>query len=76
MKLSIEAELAYSFAEATQIIANIEASHTNDQMILSESLNFQPPTEIPSDKTSYGDRRSSRFTFWRSDHPIFGGGRK
>jgi hypothetical protein len=38
VKLSIQAELAYTFEQATQIIANIEASHTNDQMILSESL--------------------------------------
>ena len=28
VKLSIKAELAYRFADATQIIANIEASHT------------------------------------------------
>jgi hypothetical protein len=35
VKLSIKAELAYSFADATQIIANIEASHTSDQSVLS-----------------------------------------
>jgi hypothetical protein len=57
MKLSIQAELAYTFAQATQIIANIQASHTNDQMILSESLDIQPPADILSDKTFYGDRR-------------------
>lgn len=57
MKLSIQAELAYTFAQATQIIANIEASHANDQMILSESLDIQPPADILSDKTPYGDRR-------------------
>ena len=28
MRLSIHAELVYRFSEATQIIANIEASHT------------------------------------------------
>jgi transglutaminase-like putative cysteine protease len=57
VKLSIQAELAYTFEQATQIIANIEASHTNDQMILSESLGIQPPVEILSDKTPHGDRR-------------------
>jgi len=31
MKLSIKAELVYTFAPATQIIANIEASQSNDQ---------------------------------------------
>jgi hypothetical protein len=46
VKLSIQAELAYTFEQATQIIANIEASHTNDQMILSESLDIQPPADL------------------------------
>jgi Bacterial transglutaminase, N-terminal domain len=57
MKLSIKAELVYSFAEATQIIANLEASHTSDQLILSESLDIQPPARLLSDKTPYGDHR-------------------
>jgi transglutaminase-like putative cysteine protease len=57
MKLSIEAELIYNFAEATQIIANIEASQTSDQVILSESLDIQPPARMLSDKTPYGNRR-------------------
>jgi transglutaminase-like putative cysteine protease len=57
MKLSIKAELVYNFLEATQIIANIEASHTGDQMILSESLDVQPSARWLSDKTSAGDRR-------------------
>ena len=56
MKLSIKSELVYSFAEATQIIANIEGSHTSDQVILSEFLDIQPPKKIRSDKTPYGDR--------------------
>jgi hypothetical protein len=46
VKLSIKAELAYSFADATQIIANIEASHTSDQSVLSETLDFQPPARF------------------------------
>jgi hypothetical protein len=57
VKLSIKAELAYSFADATQIIANIEASHTSDQSVLSETLDFQPPAKILSDKSPCGDRR-------------------
>jgi transglutaminase-like putative cysteine protease len=57
MKVSIKAELVYSFVEATQVIANIEASHTGDQIILSEALELQPPAKILSDKTPYGDRR-------------------
>ena len=56
VKLSIKSELVYSFAEATQIIANIEGSHTSDQVILSEFLDIQPPKKIRSDKTPYGDR--------------------
>ena len=56
MKLAIKAELVYAFAQATQIIANIEASQTNDQAILSESLEIQPPIQLLSDKTPYGDR--------------------
>ena len=36
MKLSIEAKLIYNFAHETQVIANLEASRTSDQIILSE----------------------------------------
>ena len=57
MKLSIEAELVYNFATDTQVIANLEASRTSDQLILSESLDIQPPAKILSDTTPYGDRR-------------------
>src|ERR1700735_703324 len=57
VKLSIKAELTYQFADATQIIANIEASHTADQSILSETLDIQPPAKVLSDKTAYGERR-------------------
>jgi transglutaminase-like putative cysteine protease len=57
VKLSIKAELTYKFADATQIIASIEASHTTDQSILSETLDIQPPAKVLSDKTAYGDRR-------------------
>jgi transglutaminase-like putative cysteine protease len=56
MKLAIKAELVYTFAPETQVIANIEASHTSDQMILSETLDIQPPVAWLSDKTPYGDR--------------------
>jgi transglutaminase-like putative cysteine protease len=56
MKLSIKAELVYTFAQATQVIANIEASHTSDQTILSESFDIQPPAQLLSGKTPYGDR--------------------
>jgi hypothetical protein len=57
VKLSINAELAYSFANATQIIAKIEASHRSDQSIQSEKLDIQPPAKVLSDKSAYGDRR-------------------
>ena len=56
MKLSIEAELVYNFANDTQVIANLEASRTSDQIILSESLDIQPPAKSLSDTTPYGDR--------------------
>jgi hypothetical protein len=46
MKLSIEAELVYNFAKNTQVIANLEASRTSDQLILSESFDIEPPTKI------------------------------
>jgi transglutaminase superfamily protein len=57
MKLSIEAELVYDFANDTQIIANLEASRTSDQTILSEALDIQPQTKVLSDTTPSGDRR-------------------
>ncbi|MBR1157055.1 transglutaminase family protein [Bradyrhizobium sp. JYMT SZCCT0428] len=56
MKLSIEAELVYNFAADTQVIANLEASRTTDQIILSESLDIQPPARFLSDTTSHGER--------------------
>jgi transglutaminase-like putative cysteine protease len=56
MKLSIEAELVYTFANETQIIANLEASQTSDQIIVSEALDIRPATKILSDTTPSGDR--------------------
>lgn len=40
MKLSIAAELVYTFAEATQVIACLEASHTADQTVLSNRSTY------------------------------------
>jgi hypothetical protein len=40
MKLSIKAELVYCFAEAAQIIANLEASQTSDQTISQNRSTF------------------------------------
>ena len=57
MKLSIEAELVYNFAQETQVIANLEASRTSDQIILSETLDIHPLRKSLSDTTPYGDRR-------------------
>ena len=56
MKLSIDAQLVYNFANDTQVIANLEASRTSDQAILSETLEIRPPTKSLSDTTPYGDR--------------------
>ena len=70
MKLSIKAELIYVFAEATQIIANLEASQTDDQMILSESLDIQPPARLLSDTTPYGDRRIRASLSGRSEERV------
>jgi hypothetical protein len=56
MKLAIKAELVYTFAPETQVVANIEASQSNDQTVISESLDVQPPIQLRSDKTPGGDR--------------------
>ena len=53
MKLAIKAELAYSFAPSTQVIANVEASQSSDQTILSESLDIQPQVQVLSDTTPH-----------------------
>ena len=57
MKLSIEAELLYNFADDTQVIANLEASRTSDQIILSRKrwTSSRRPTFFPK-TTPYGDR--------------------
>ena len=56
MKLAIKAELVCTFAPETQVVANIEASQSNDQTVISESLDVQPPIQLRSDKTPGGDR--------------------
>ena len=76
MKLSIDAELVYSFANSTQIIASVEASHTEDQMILSEGLDVQPPVQLLRDKSSAGDRRIRGSLSGETDDPLPGNGRK
>jgi hypothetical protein len=45
MKPSIDAELVYNFTQDAQIIANLQASRTSDQTILSESLDIQPQAQ-------------------------------
>ena len=57
MKLLVEVDLVYKFDDATQVIASIEASHTSDQIVLSETLDVQPATQLLRDKTLTGDRR-------------------
>ena len=62
MKLSIEAELVYNFVKDTQVIANLEASRTNDQLILSESLDIQPrPKFFPIPPLTVTDGSGLRF---------------
>ena len=57
MKLLVQVELVYNFDDATQVVASIEASHTNDQIVLSEALDVQPAMQLLRDKTQGGDRR-------------------
>jgi transglutaminase-like putative cysteine protease len=57
MKLSIVSELVYTFADATQVIACLEASHTADQIVLSESLDVRPLVQLVRDMSLLGDRR-------------------
>lgn len=55
MKVSIQADLTYSFAKDTQIIANIEAAHTKDQFVISEMLKILPPVKILREEMPWGD---------------------
>ena len=57
MKLQIHAELVYTFAEATQVIACIEASRSADQDILGERLDISPSAKPVTDVDLSGDRR-------------------
>jgi transglutaminase-like putative cysteine protease len=57
MRLSVKAELIYNFTEATQVIASIEAAHSNDQTVISEALDIQPSVPLLRDEMSWGDRR-------------------
>jgi transglutaminase-like putative cysteine protease len=57
MKLTIRTELVYTFAEATQIIASIEAARSADQDIIEEDLVFEPAAELVQSQDLSGDRR-------------------
>jgi hypothetical protein len=57
MKLSIKVQLKYGFPDETQIIASIEAAHSSDQKIMSETLNVQPPIQLLRDEMSLGRPR-------------------
>jgi transglutaminase-like putative cysteine protease len=57
MKISVKAELVYSFAEATQVIASIEAAHSDDQSVVSEVLDIEPAVNLLRDEMSWGDRK-------------------
>jgi transglutaminase-like putative cysteine protease len=57
MKVNIQVELVYAFSEETQIIASIEASQSQDQKILNESLVIEPAVELIRDVNLEGDRK-------------------
>ena len=57
MHLTIRTELVYTFAEATQVIAHIEASRSDDQQVIEERLVLDPPADRVSDQDLSGDRR-------------------
>ena len=62
MKLSIEAEFVYNFANDTQVIANLEASRTSDQLILSNRSTFSPrPKFFPIPPLAVIDGSGLRF---------------
>jgi hypothetical protein len=76
MKLSIEAELVYNFVGDTQAIANLEASRTSDQIILSESLDIVAAGQIFFRYHALRRSEYSGFPFRRRDHPVFRLGRE
>lgn len=57
MRIAIQSDLVYDFTEETQVIACIEASRSNDQEILEESLEIEPSAGHASDVDLSGDRR-------------------
>jgi len=57
MRITIQSDLVYDFAEETQVIACIEASRSTDQDILEETLEIEPRAECVSDVDLSGDRR-------------------
>ena len=62
MKLSIEAELVYNFVKDTQVIANLEASRTNDQLICQNRSTFSPrPKFFPIPPLTVTDGSGLRF---------------
>ncbi len=44
MRLSIQAEPVYNFAEGTQVIASIVAAHSTDQSSFPKPSTFSPPS--------------------------------
>ena len=75
MKLAIKAELVYTFAPETQVVANIEASQSSDQTVISESLDVQPPIQLRSARRPGGPQHTRRI-LGRSGNSLSGGGRE
>ncbi len=75
MKLSIEAELVYNFANDTQIIASLEASRTSDQVILSDSLDILASVQVLSDTTLWRSA-DMRIALGRGHHQVPSGCRE
>ena len=46
MRIAAKANLVYQFAYPTEVLLLIEAAHSTDQTILSESLSISPHVDI------------------------------
>ena len=70
MKLSIDAELVYKFAQETQVIANLEASRTSDQIILSGIARHYPADANPLRHHPRRRPTDTSFALGRCNHPV------
>lgn len=63
MKISVRSELVFDFLSGVDAIVSVQAAHSSDQSVLSETLVIDPPVRIVQDAPDERGERRFRATF-------------